>query len=93
MSATPIDQGMPWLRDEPAFQDAFRVNVRGFLQEHGRKVEVPGLNQATAYIVDLRAPDGAITKLHVYEEPLQAEGVAICDQCRCMGASSWTPAC
>lgn len=87
MAPDPRSAATPWLREPPAYTGPFRLNIHAFLSAYGRRIPLPGLRRATAYVVDLSAPGSAagVTRLHVYQENLDEKDGLVCDQCRCMG--------
>jgi hypothetical protein len=83
-----VDREVPWLAEEPeALFDAFRNNITSFLQEHGRFVCDLAAVNISAWVVPLNSARGEV-RLHVYEERLEDEEPATCDQCRIIGTMS-----
>jgi hypothetical protein len=83
-----VDPEVPWLAEEPeAHFDAFRNNITSFLQEHGRFVCDLAAVNISAWVVPLKSARGQV-RLHIYEERLEDEEPATCDQCRIIGTMS-----
>jgi hypothetical protein len=77
----------PWLAKPPLLVHSFANNIRAFLAGRwATPVPIVGLPRVTAHIVELGPPTQP-TLLHVYEERLGDADGAVCDECRCMGAS------
>lgn len=80
-----LGRRVPWI-DPPHLPYAgnFRHNVVTFLQQYGRKVNVPGLTGVSAWLVNLHG-ENCDVKLHVYEERVTENASPVCDQCRIIG--------
>jgi hypothetical protein len=81
------EMDVPWLDAPPDLDGAFETNIRTLLAACGRAVDLPGAPGVSVHVIELvQQRSRAITRLHVYREPV-SEGASVCDQCRCMGAA------